>query len=158
MLDSRGFRTNVGIVLLNNSYQVLWAKCTDKNIWQFPQGGINENESPIDAMYRELYEEIGLKPNEVKVLTQTRNWLSYYLPEKLIRYNTSSEQLCVGQTQKWFLLKLCASDRHITLDSAEHQEFECFNWVSYWYPLGNVVFFKRDVYRQVLKEFALTLC
>ena len=104
MIDSDGFRANVGIVICNRKGQVLWARRIRQHSWQFPQGGLDEGESPEDAMYRELYEELGLCTNDVTVLASTKFWLKYRLPKRLIRYNETP--VCVGQKQKWFLLTL----------------------------------------------------
>ena len=86
MIDFDGYRPNVGIVICNRKGQVLWAKRYGQNSWQFPQGGINDNESAEQAMYRELYEEVGLQPKDVKVLYASKHWLRYKLPKRLLRY------------------------------------------------------------------------
>ena len=62
MLDREGFRPNVGIILLNARNEVFWGKRVKEHAWQFPQGGIKPGETPEDAMYRELEEETGLRP------------------------------------------------------------------------------------------------
>ena len=104
MIDGDGFRPNVGIVICNRDGQVLWAKRYGQHSWQFPQGGVDDGESPEQAMYRELYEEIGLKPEDVTILATSRNWLKYRLPKRLVRWDSSP--VCIGQKQKWFLLQL----------------------------------------------------
>ena len=101
MIDADGFRPNVGIILANDQGQVLWARRVNQTTWQFPQGGINPNEDAEDALYRELYEEIGLQREDVEILACTRGWLRYRLPQRLIR--THSYPVCIGQKQKWFL-------------------------------------------------------
>lgn len=83
MIDGDGYRLNVGIVICNNHGQVFWAKRYGQHSWQFPQGGIDEGESPEEAMYRELYEEVGLTKNDVKVVAVSRHWLRYKLPKRL---------------------------------------------------------------------------
>ena len=90
MIDSEGFRANVGIIITNQRGQLLWAKRYAQNAWQFPQGGLDEGESPKQTMYRELYEEAGLKPEHVKILKQSDEWYRYRLPEKFIRQGTVS--------------------------------------------------------------------
>ena len=149
MIDSEGFRANVGIIITNNHGQVLWARRYAQNAWQFPQGGLDKGESPKQAMYRELYEEVGLKPEDVKILKQTEDWYRYKLPEKYIRQG--SKPLCIGQKQKWFLLKLIGDENKIRFDCGAKQEFDHWRWVSYWYPLRSVIDFKREVYHQALK-------
>ncbi|MDO3387424.1 RNA pyrophosphohydrolase [Gilvimarinus sp. SDUM040013] len=157
MIDSDGFRPNVGIILTNDRGQVLWARRVGgQDAWQFPQGGINHHETPEQALFRELGEEVGLTEQDVEILACTRGWLRYRLPHRLVRHNT--QPLCVGQKQKWFLLKLRAQENQITLDNDGHAEFDDWRWVSYWYPLGKVVAFKRDVYRRALKELAAMHC
>ncbi|BBB27808.1 RNA pyrophosphohydrolase [Amphritea japonica] len=152
MIDSDGFRPNVGIILANSMGQVLWARRIGQNAWQFPQGGINESESPEEAMYRELKEEIGLSPDDVEVIAVTRGWLRYRLPKRMIRHH--SHPVCVGQKQKWYLLRMLSDDSAVEIDSTDSPEFDGWRWVSYWYPLGQVVAFKRDVYRKAMRELS----
>lgn len=154
MIDPDGFRPNVGIMLTNQSGQLLWARrIGGQNAWQFPQGGIKQHETPEQALYRELYEEVGLLPEQVKILACTRGWLRYRLPRRLQR--RGSTPLCIGQKQKWFLLQLTCEDNAISLDKSSPAEFDHWEWVSYWYPLEKVVAFKRDVYRRAMKELSL---
>lgn len=152
MIDEDGFRHGVGIILVNGKRQVFLAKRIGKEAWQFPQGGIKETETPEEAMFRELREEIGLSDQDVKVLSSTRRWLRYRLPKKLVRHY--SKPICIGQKQKWFLLRLEGEDQRINLIGTESPEFDSWAWVSYWYPLTQVVPFKRRVYNLVMKEFA----
>lgn len=152
MIDSDGFRPNVGIILANDLGQVLWARRINQNAWQFPQGGIDPKESPEAALYRELNEEIGLKQQDVRVLACTRGWLRYRLPQRLVRNN--NRPVCVGQKQKWFLLRLMADDTSVRMDMTGKPEFDDWRWVSYWYPLRQIVPFKREVYRRALRELA----
>ncbi|MEZ9820920.1 RNA pyrophosphohydrolase [Shewanella sp. 10N.286.45.A1] len=154
MIDSDGFRANVGIIICNRSGQVMWARRFGQHSWQFPQGGVDEGESAEEAMYRELYEEVGLRPEHVQILASTRSWLRYRLPKRLIRQD--SKPVCIGQKQKWFLLQLKSNENAIDLNACGHPEFDDWRWVSYWYPVRQVVSFKRDVYRKVMKEFAPT--
>tara|TARA_B100001245_G_scaffold1875_1_gene1513 strand:- start:30133 stop:30624 length:492 start_codon:yes stop_codon:yes gene_type:complete len=150
VIDEQGYRPNVGIILCNRNGQVLWAKRIGQNAWQFPQGGIKTGESPEQALYRELKEEIGLDPDHVRILGCTRGWLRYRLPKQMIRHR--SHPVCIGQKQKWFLLKLNSDESNIRLADSDSPEFDTWEWVSYWYPLGKVVAFKRDVYRRALTE------
>ena len=151
-IDGLGFRPNVGIVVQNDRGQVLWARRVGgADAWQFPQGGIQPGESAEDALFRELHEEIGLTKEAVEVLGRTRGWLRYRLPRN-IRRRTGSQFL--GQKQKWFLLRLLADDGAICTAKCDQPEFDGWRWVSYWYPLSNIVAFKRDVYRRALEELA----
>ena len=104
MIDDDGYRPNVGIVICNRQGQVMWARRFGQHSWQFPQGGINPGESAEQAMYRELFEEVGLSRKDVRILASTRNWLRYKLPKRLVRWDTKT--VCIGQKQKWFLLQL----------------------------------------------------
>lgn len=149
MIDSDGYRPNVGIIIANSSGQVLWAKRIGQDAWQFPQGGVKSNEALEDALYRELKEETGLGPECVELVGSTRGWLRYKLPKRFLRQNKSS---FVGQKQKWFLLKMLADDDAVSFSHSDSPEFDHWQWVSYWYPLGQVVQFKQDVYRKAMKE------
>nr|WP_202924558.1 RNA pyrophosphohydrolase [Photorhabdus bodei] len=152
VIDDDGYRPNVGIVICNRQGQVLWARRYGQHSWQFPQGGINPGESPEQAMYRELYEEVGLGRKDVRILASTRNWLRYKLPKRLVRWDT--RPVCIGQKQRWFLLQLLCNEEDINVQHSNTPEFDGWRWVSYWYPVRQVVSFKRDVYRRVMKEFA----
>ncbi|MFT5162144.1 MAG: putative (di)nucleoside polyphosphate hydrolase [Alteromonadaceae bacterium] len=152
VIDADGFRANVGIVICNNKGQVFWARRYRQNSWQYPQGGIDQGESPEEAMYRELNEEVGLNPEDVELLAVTKQWLRYKLPKRLIRRD--SKPLCIGQKQKWFLLRLKCSPQDVDLLKTDHPEFDDWRWVSFWYPVRQVVSFKREVYRKAMTEFA----
>ncbi|MGR9051318.1 MAG: RNA pyrophosphohydrolase [Gammaproteobacteria bacterium] len=150
MIDSKGYRPNVGIILCNDEGRVFWAKRSGANSWQFPQGGIHPDEEPEAAMYRELWEETGLQSEDVQVLGRTRYWLRYQLPERYIRKN--SEPLCIGQKQIWFILRLLTQESKVRFDQAAKPEFDGWRWVDYWDPLKHVVYFKRNVYRKAMDE------
>jgi putative (di)nucleoside polyphosphate hydrolase len=155
MVDADGFRPNVGIVVANPAQtgQVLWARrIGGHDAWQFPQGGINDGESAEDALYRELYEEIGLAPDHVKILARTKGWLRYRLPRRMRRHNSTPG--FVGQKQKWFLLEMQAPEDAISVTHADKPEFDGWRWVSFYFPLTQVIDFKRDVYRRALIELA----
>ena len=152
MIDKAGYRYGIGIILVNENRQLLFAKRLGMPAWQFPQGGMMEGETPEQAMYRELYEEIGLQAQDVEILSSTRRWLRYKLPQRLVRHHT--RPLCIGQKQKWFLLKLVNPQATFNLNVNGNPEFDSWAWVSYWYPLRQVVTFKRRVYVMALKEFA----
>ena len=155
MIDFDGYRPNVGIVICNRNGQVLWAKRCGQNSWQFPQGGINDNESTEQAMYRELYEEVGLQPKDVRILYVSKHWLRYKLPKRLLRYD--SKPMCIGQKQRWFLLQLVGDEKNINMQTTKSPEFDGWCWVSFWYPVRQVVSFKKEVYRKAMKEFSSVL-
>jgi putative (di)nucleoside polyphosphate hydrolase len=152
VIDSSGFRPNVGIILANNVGQLLWARRIGQDAWQFPQGGIQRDESPEEALYRELNEEVGLYPADVAVLGATRGWLRYRLPAHLVRRR--QRPACIGQKQIWFMLKLLVDDAQVRLDASTEPEFDDWSWVSYWHPLEQVVSFKRKVYERALEQLA----
>jgi putative (di)nucleoside polyphosphate hydrolase len=152
VIDLDGYRANVGIILSNREGKLLWARRIGQDAWQFPQGGIREDEAPEQAMYRELREEIGLEASDVVVLGRTRDWLRYRLPKHLIRRRR--RPLCIGQKQVWYLLYLVGEESRVRLDSTEQPEFDQWCWVDFWSPLEGVVSFKRNVYRSALEEFA----
>ena len=148
MIDPDGFRPNVAIVLMNDERRVFWAQRSGNDGWQFPQGGMRTDETPVEAMYRELREETGLVPDQVELLGSTPGWLRYRLPRRYQRQY--SKPLCIGQKQVWFLLRFLADDSAFSLDHCPEPEFCRFEWVDFWYPAENVISFKRSVYRKAL--------
>ncbi len=152
VIDADGFRPNVGIILSNQEGRVLWARRIGEDAWQFPQGGIRTDETPEEALYRELREEIGLLPHHVEILGATRGWLRYRLPQRFIRRRC--RPVCIGQKQVWFLLRFLGQESDVRLDLSDHPEFDRWCWVDYWRPAREVVSFKRGVYRRALKELA----
>ena len=149
-IDKQGFRANVGIIVTDGSGFVLLGGRTGQSGWQFPQGGIRVDESIETAMYRELEEEIGLRPGDVEILGLTRSWLRYRLPPRYIRKR--SRPICVGQKQRWYLLRLVSSDSRLRLDNTQAPEFDRWRWVDYWQPVKEVIHFKRQVYMHALEE------
>ena len=152
MLDREGFRPNVGIILLNHRNQVFWGKRIRTHSWQFPQGGIKHGESPEQAMFRELHEEVGLLPDHVRIVARTRDWLRYEVPNHFIRKDARGHYK--GQKQIWFLLQLMGRDTDMNLRASNHPEFDAWRWHDYWIPLDTVIEFKRDVYQLALSELA----
>ena len=150
MIDSDGFRLNVGIVICNPKGQLLWAKRIGQSSWQFPQGGIKENESAEDALYRELEEEVGLEQQHVCLLHQTEDWLHYRLPENYIRRH--KDPLCIGQKQKWFLYRFIGRDALVNIATI-HPEFGAWRWIEADEMIGSIVPFKRAVYEAVVAQF-----
>ena len=150
MIDPDGFRLNVGIILSNNDGKVFWAKRVGQDAWQFPQGGIDHQESPEEAMHRELTEETGLTASDVEILGSTREWLRYRLPKRYVRRN--QQPVCVGQKQIWFLLRMIGNESSVDLGHSDTPEFDRWQWVDYWEPSKKVIFFKRKVYKLALSE------
>ncbi len=152
MLDRDGYRPNVGIILVNSRNGVFWGKRIREHSWQFPQGGIKRGESPEQAMYRELHEEVGLHPHHVRIVGRTRDWLRYEVPEHWVRREWRGHYR--GQKQIWFLVRLVGRDSDIDLRASSHPEFDAWRWNDYWVPLDAVIEFKRGVYVQALNELA----
>ncbi len=153
LIDSEGFRSNVGIVLMRGNGEVfLGRRARGRGGWQFPQGGMREGEDLEQALFRELHEETGLTRNTVIVVGRTARWLSYRLPARYIRRD--SYPVCIGQKQRWFLLRLKRDDVQFELAASSEPEFDHWRWTGYWEPIREVVYFKQAVYAQALKELA----
>jgi len=144
-IDRDGFRANVGIVLTRGGGEVFLGGRVGGRGWQFPQGGVNRGEQVEEALFRELKEEIGLDPGDVEVLGATEGWLRYRLPRQYVR------DRCIGQKQRWFLLKLIAPESKLRFDSTDQPEFDRWRWAEYWTPVREVVYFKRRVYARALQ-------
>lgn len=142
----------MGIILTNAAKQVLWAKRIGQQAWQFPQGGIQRGEAPRDALLRELHEELGLTAGDVEILGVTQGWLRYQLPKRYVRQGRG--RICIGQKQKWFVLRLLGSEDRVRFDATDSPEFDGWRWVEWWHPAGEVVEFKRAVYVRALNELA----
>jgi len=149
-IDAEGFRANVGIILADSDGKLMLAGRAGSKGWQFPQGGMLVGEEPEEAMYRELREEVGLNPADVELLGVTTDWLHYRLPDKFIRRH--SKPLCIGQKQRWFMLRLLSSADNVRFDLGEQPEFDRIRWVQYWRPVNEVIYFKRRVYARALHE------
>jgi putative (di)nucleoside polyphosphate hydrolase len=150
VIDTDGYRPNVGLIICNGSGKLLWAKRVGQDAWQFPQGGIQRHESPEAAMLRELNEEVGLEPADVSILGRTSSWLHYKLPPHLVRHK--SNPVCIGQKQLWFLLQLMGDGEKIRFDRGTKPEFDAVRWIDYWTAAEEVVAFKREVYKSALAE------
>ena len=149
-IDEEGFRANVGIILINDAGKLMLGGRIGARGWQFPQGGIVRDEDPEAAMYRELEEEVGLNDRDVEILGVTRDWLRYRLPDKFVRKH--SKPLCIGQKQRWFLLRLVSSVDKVRFDLCDEPEFDRIRWVDFWRPVNEVIYFKRRVYARALQE------
>jgi putative (di)nucleoside polyphosphate hydrolase len=147
-----GYRPNVGIILINQYNQVLLGRRRHESSWQFPQGGMKEGETPTTAMYRELYEEVGLHSHDVSILGHTDGWLYYDVPIEFIR--PQNRGIYKGQKQIWYLLKLVVEDSFISLNLSDEPEFDAWLWCEYWKPLDWVISFKREVYQKALAQLS----
>lgn len=150
MVDKDGYRPNVGVILCNQRNQVLWARRRGHNAWQFPQGGVKSHESVEQALFRELWEEVGLRTSDVEIIGRTREWLRYEIPKRYLRH--SRNRSFKGQKQIWFLLRLVGREDNVRLNVSAKPEFDDWRWVEYWAPVEQIIDFKRDVYRQALSE------
>ena len=149
-IDDEGFRANVGIILANEDGRLLLGGRAGAKGWQFPQGGMLKGEDVEAAMFRELEEEVGLRDSDVDILGVTRDWLRYRLPPKFVRRH--SKPLCIGQKQRWFILRLTTSADKLRFDCSERPEFDRARWVDFWRPVNEVIYFKRRVYARALHE------
>ncbi|WP_423828085.1 RNA pyrophosphohydrolase [Simonsiella muelleri] len=145
-------RPNVGIRLINKEKKVFWGKRVREQSWQFPQGGIKPSESPETAMFRELFEEVGLLPEHVKILGRTRDWLRYDVPTHWVKREWRGAYR--GQKQIWFLLWLVGRDNDVFLRATQQPEFDAWRWTDYWYPIDEVIEFKKIVYERALTELS----
>jgi putative (di)nucleoside polyphosphate hydrolase len=150
-MNDKSYRKNVGLIVLNKHNQLLICRRKGKRTWQFPQGGIDVGESEVNAAYRELYEEVGIKKNHVNIIQKSHQWYRYELPARYKPWPKSLKNF-KGQTQKWFMLK-ANNELEINLSNEIPQEFVEHKWATYWHSLACVVPFKRCVYRKVLSEF-----
>ena len=150
VIDREGFRANVGIILMHDDGKLFIGRRSGGKGWQFPQGGMLRGEKAEEALFRELTEEIGLGREDVDIIGQTRRWLRYRLPARYQRRD--SKPLCVGQKQRWFLLRLRRPDPQFRFDMTGAPEFDRWRWVDYWQPIREVIYFKRAVYTRALHE------
>jgi putative (di)nucleoside polyphosphate hydrolase len=152
VIDADGFRANVGIVLMRDDGSVLLGRRARGGGWQFPQGGIQTGETPEESLFRELHEEIGLKSQDVELVGATHDWLRYRLPPRYVR--REQLPLCIGQKQRWFLLRLRDNDVKFAFTATGEPEFDQCRWSNWWEPVREVIFFKRPVYAQMLTELS----
>ena len=120
-MNDKSYRKNVGLIVLNQENQLLVCRRKDQQTWQFPQGGIDTGESPRAAAHRELFEEVGIKQKDVKIIQKSSHWYHYDLPKKYQKRSESMKRF-KGQTQKWFLFKARA-ELEINLLNEVEQEF-----------------------------------
>ena len=148
-MNKKNYRKGVGIVVVNNDGQFFLGKRVGAEAWQFPQGGIDEGETPEQALYRELYEETGIKKDKVKIISISRKWLVYHIPHVYQRFNKKYD----GAMQKWFLLKFIGDNQDIDLNVFNHAEFDGWKWADKKTAINNVIRFKRGVYESIFNEF-----
>ena len=153
MLDKEGYRPNVGIILANQRNEVFWGKRVNQHAWQFPQGGIKPGETPLQAMFRELEEEIGLAARATCASSAARaTGCATRCRSSGCAAPTEAGCAYRGQKQIWYLLRMVGRDCDVKLRASGHPEFDAWRWHDYWVPLEAVIEFKREVYRQALIE------
>ena len=148
------YRPGVGIMLINGAGWVFVGKRVDRveEAWQMPQGGIDGNETPILAAMRELLEELGTA--NVEVVAECSRWLQYELPSSL--QGRAWDGRWLGQRQRWFLMRLVGDDSEINV-ATEDPEFSAWRWIAPERLVELIVSFKRQIYLDVLEEFAGSL-
>ena len=147
----KDFRKGIGVFLINEKNQLWVGKRIDfkNDYWQMPQGGIDNDEDPRQAMIRELGEEVGIKKN-YEILMELEQWLSYLLPDSLKKVVWGGRY--VGQIQKWFACRFYGKDEEINLETHK-PEFEDWKWIKPEDVMKSVIPFKKKLYRDVLKGF-----
>ena len=153
-MEATLYRPNAGIIIFNKEGRLLWCKRKTGDGWQFPQGGIDEGETPENAIYREAYEEVGLGKDKIKIIKENEKWIKYDVPkDKIPRYFSFKNRKFKGQSQNWFLAQFLGQDKDIDLTVHNQIEFTEWTWASYWHPVAAGVEFKKNAYRQVLTDF-----
>lgn len=155
MINLLPYRLGVGLVIINDQLEIFTGRRLDNTkAWQMPQGGIDNNEIPLEAAYREMYEETGIRKSKVALLKQTKTWYRYDLPQEI--QNKFWGGKFRGQSQKWFLFKFIGTEFDINIETKD-QEFSDWKWSEKTEMLDSIVPFKRSLYQSVLKDFHLEL-
>jgi len=150
--NPKDYRPNVGMMIINQKKEIFVGKRIDhpSNFWQMPQGGIDAQEIPSIAALREMEEEVGIKKNNVDLLTESKDWYYYSIPSDLAK--TLWKGKYKGQRQKWFLYKFKGTDKDVNIHT-EHPEFSDYKWVTKDFLVPNIVPFKKKIYEKLLLEF-----
>lgn len=148
------YRPNAGIVLFNREGLTWIGKRFQETgpwVWQWPQGGMDAGEDPQDAALRELYEETGIRADQVQILASIDHWLAYDFPPEILARRKKNWK---GQRQRWFAMRFLGSDADFDLKALPPQEFEIFRWAPLNEVPGLIIPWKRPVYEEVAKAFA----
>ena len=155
MINLLPYRLGVGLVIINDQLEIFTGRRLDNTkAWQMPQGGIDNNEIPLEAAYREMYEETGIRKSKVTLLKQTKTWYRYDLPKEI--QNKFWGGKFRGQSQKWFLFQFIGTEFDINIETKD-QEFSDWKWSKKTEMLDSIVPFKRSLYQSVLRDFHLEL-
>ena len=145
------YRRCVGMMILNKEKQILVGKRIDhpNGFWQMPQGGIDDNENPEVAVWREMMEEIGT--NNAKLIKSSNQWLNYKIPKQTLEKLPWGNKY-IGQTQKWFVFEFLGKNKEINVET-ENPEFSEWKWLDYTSLQDDAVPFKKELYKKVIEEF-----
>ena len=142
-MEKLGYRVGAGAVIINTNKQILmFERIVDKG-WQLPHGGLEDNESIIDCLFREVYEETGIKKDKLVLLSNTKEFIRHDVPD------------WHGQVQKWFLLEFTGTVDDINLNAFEQPVFSDFKWCSATEVIDAAIWFKKDMLRAVFAELGL---
>ena len=147
-------RTGVGIIVLNKQNKIFVGKRKDNpgDKWQMPQGGVDEGEDYITAMKRELLEETGIQ--NIKIIKEIDKIYQYELPENLVGIIWKGKYR--GQKQKWFITRFLGEEKEINLNT-KHAEFVDWKWIEPELLPEVIVYFKKDLYLNLLREINLVI-
>ena len=145
------YRKCVGMMILNANKEILVGRRLDhpSGYWQMPQGGIDENENPKEAVWREMMEEIGT--NKAKLIKVSNQWINYDIPPETLKTLPWGHKY-IGQRQKWFAFDFLGENEDINVET-DSPEFSEWKWAELDSIVGNIVPFKRNVYSIILEEF-----
>ncbi len=145
------YRKCVGMMILNSNKEILVGRRLDhpSGYWQMPQGGINDNENPKEAVWREMLEEIGT--NKAELIKISNQWINYDIPSETLKTLPWGD-IYIGQTQKWFAFLFLGEDNDINVGT-DNPEFSEWKWARMDSIVDSIVPFKRDVYAKILEEF-----
>ena len=145
------YRKCVGMMILNSNKEILVGRRLDhpSGYWQMPQGGIDDNENPKEAVWREMLEEIGT--NKAELIKISNQWINYDIPSETLKTLPWGD-IYIGQTQKWFAFLFLGEDNDINVGT-DNPEFSEWKWTRMDSIVDSIVPFKRDVYAKILEEF-----